>query len=170
MLKKSQSGLGVVQREWTNGGASSSQETAYTQASQPPTTQMSARDLRLKKIKEALAGSGTKMVPKQAQPALPLIPSHSQNNKRASDDGAADAPLKKPRQLPPSWENASAATSSSTTGTHSVAEVSTAKAKLAPVFLSSEQTHILRLVQEGHNIFYTGSAGMCWRDILFRIS
>jgi len=31
--------------------------------------------------------------------------------------------------------------------------------KMAKLFLSQEQTHILNLVREGHSIFYTGSAG-----------
>ena len=33
--------------------------------------------------------------------------------------------------------------------------------KVAPVFLSQEQTHILRLVESGQSLFYTGSAGKC---------
>ena len=31
--------------------------------------------------------------------------------------------------------------------------------KMAKLFLSQEQTHILELVREGHSVFYTGSAG-----------
>jgi hypothetical protein len=31
--------------------------------------------------------------------------------------------------------------------------------KVAPVFLSQEQTHVLKLAQEGRSLFYTGSAG-----------
>lgn len=36
---------------------------------------------------------------------------------------------------------------------------STKPAKLAKLFLSQEQTHILKLVKEGYSVFYTGSAG-----------
>jgi hypothetical protein len=32
------------------------------------------------------------------------------------------------------------------------------------VFLSQEQTQILKLVQEGNSVFYTGSAGEWQRD------
>jgi hypothetical protein len=35
-----------------------------------------------------------------------------------------------------------------------------AATKPAKVFLSQEQLHILKLVEEGNSIFYTGSAGM----------
>jgi len=31
--------------------------------------------------------------------------------------------------------------------------------KMAKLFLSQEQTHILELVRDGHSVFYTGSAG-----------
>ncbi|KAF5362473.1 hypothetical protein D9756_002301 [Leucocoprinus leucothites] len=37
---------------------------------------------------------------------------------------------------------------------------STKPAKLAKLFLSQEQTHILKLVKEGYSVFYTGSAGI----------
>jgi len=40
------------------------------------------------------------------------------------------------------------------------------KAKVASVFLSQEQNQILKLVQEGNSVFYTGSAGeLCYSHI-----
>ncbi|KAL1708401.1 hypothetical protein EV121DRAFT_172881, partial [Schizophyllum commune] len=72
---------------------------------------------------------------------------------------------KKPRQLPSQWRQDAAKSLSNaktSTGVRSINGPSTAgssKKALAGVFLSDEQTQILRLVEEGNSVFYTGSAG-----------
>ncbi|KAL1743257.1 hypothetical protein HDZ31DRAFT_9410, partial [Schizophyllum fasciatum] len=75
----------------------------------------------------------------------------------------APAP-KKARQLPSTWRQETAksmANAKSTMGKRSINGPSTAAPpkKLAGVHLSEEQTQILRLVEEGNSVFYTGSAG-----------
>ncbi|KAI0825694.1 hypothetical protein BC629DRAFT_15919 [Irpex lacteus] len=84
----------------------------------------------------------------------------------------------KRRQLPSSWSRTpsqSRSTFSSsgatTTQTSSVvvpaSSVSTSSTgKVAPIFLSQEQTHILKLVEKGESLFYTGSAGTSFNSFL----
>jgi hypothetical protein len=97
--------------------------------------------------------------------------------KRPSDSDASVPPAKKKRQLPPGYgdnndyvppkyERDEAYTDRSApfaTGSRPVLAKSTYTApppkKVAPVFLSQEQTHVLKLAQEGKSLFYTGSAG-----------
>ncbi len=43
-------------------------------------------------------------------------------------------------------------------------ETSKTQPKIAPVFLSDEQKAIAKLVSEGHNVFFTGSAGELFSD------
>ncbi|KAJ7289129.1 hypothetical protein C8J57DRAFT_1013701, partial [Mycena rebaudengoi] len=74
-------------------------------------------------------------------------------------------PTKKPRQLPPGYgADAMVAPSNFSSGSRSVLPKSTYTApppskKVPAVFLSQEQTQILKLVGDGNNVFYTGSAG-----------
>ena len=106
--------------------------------------------------------------------------------KRPSPDGDKEAVenatvTKKKRVLPNNWGSAPDVMSQSSgfgadsvvaagkrvakvssSGTLSLAAngLGSKPAAVAPVFLSKEQTKILKLVQEGQSVFYTGSAGM----------
>ncbi|KIJ65639.1 hypothetical protein HYDPIDRAFT_71538, partial [Hydnomerulius pinastri MD-312] len=86
----------------------------------------------------------------------------------------SNEPPTKKRQLPSHWEedvytsssNFTTSTSSSSKPavktksiTVSASTATSSSTKLAGVFLSQEQTQILRLVDEGKSLFYTGSAG-----------
>lgn len=170
--KGSLSGLKSVSRDWSD--AKSSQE--LTDIYWPPTPErkkpeLSAAQKRLKDIQEALAGMSGPPVKAQSQP----LTTSRVFNKRPSSESVLDnddPPAKKARQLPASWaeEPLSSATafvhkiSSSSSRSRAVPEpessASAAKGNVASVFLSKEQTQILKLVQDEHSLFYTGSAGM----------
>ncbi|KAG7444887.1 uncharacterized protein BT62DRAFT_898790 [Guyanagaster necrorhizus] len=100
----------------------------------------------------------------------PLASSKSWN-KRPSKPSAADlnsAPPKKARKLPDSWSEAPESkvqrSSSATkhTGIKEAYILSLSKEKkrtVVSVVLSQEQMRILKLVEDGESVFYTGSAG-----------
>jgi hypothetical protein len=171
---RAKSGLGTVKRDFSSSSISnppkSSQEIDWPPTPPPPKLSGSAQ--RLKDIQDALANCST-----------PLTDSKGQN-KRPSPTGPADGLAeKRPRQLPPGWGNDSLSATTfgsdssssrpsysrttsnsssfpSTTAASSTPSLaSTKKTKVASVFLSQEQTQILKLVQEGNSVFYTGSAG-----------
>jgi len=176
---KSQSGLGTVRRNFSSSGISqlpkSSQEIHWS-PSPPvpppcPVKKLSGSEARLKAIQEALAGYPASSPPVLAQ--------SSSQNKRPSPTGSsatANPPTKRARQLPPDWPGADSlskpslsskplSSSNRDTGkstfrapASSSSSLAT-KSKLASVFLSQEQTQILKLVQDGESVFYTGSAG-----------
>ena len=127
----------------------------------------------LKDIQDALAGYSSTTSPSAGSQARNKRPSPSENT--------APAPqTKRARQLPPDWgrddilskpslsDRPVAANNKKSTYDHFAPSV---KPKIAPVFLSQEQTQILKLVQDGNSVFYTGSAGMwfvtywslCWK-------
>ncbi|KAH7870426.1 uncharacterized protein C8R40DRAFT_1021403, partial [Lentinula edodes] len=76
-------------------------------------------------------------------------------------------PSKKKRQLPPSWSEEAlekVTTSRSSTIRPQIRNLPSTSSPVAikrpaGVFLSPEQSQILRLVEEGTSVFYTGSAG-----------
>jgi hypothetical protein len=163
--KLAQSGLGVVRRDWSIPSASqeprSSQPiywppTPPLNAVQPAARKLTGSEQRLKDIQDALTGYA------------PVPPSQVQN-KRASPSGKTPPP-KRARQLPPDWHSNDALSKPSLTrqpvganNKKTIYENSTSSSstkKIAPVFLSQEQTQILKLVQDGSSVFYTGSAGM----------
>jgi len=157
-----------------------------TQASKPPlkppSKPLTPSERRLIAIQEALAGYS-------APPPPPLIGSTAQNNsairtvippalhppplartqnKRVSPTSSSDAlTQKRARQLPPDWLRddvlsmpSLSSASSSTKSLTSTSSTPSEPKKVAPVFLSQEQTKLLKLVQNGESVFYTGSAGM----------
>ncbi|KAF8647713.1 hypothetical protein AX16_006549 [Volvariella volvacea WC 439] len=180
MSKSAQSGLKSVKRNWsTAGGASQEMYCPPAPLSQqsPITTPLTAQEQRLKIIQAAL--SGNKSEPAQIAKSQPLSESRL-INKRPSDPTEPPTVTKKARKMPSSWKDedalskptayvskskqATASTkpirppsSSSVSSSTSVGPGK--KQKLAKVFLSQEQMHILQLAQEGSNVFYTGSAG-----------
>jgi hypothetical protein len=174
---KSLSGLKSVTRDWSE--PKSSQPSDGELIDWPPTQPnigLTPAERRLKIIQDALAE--------------PESPPERVFTKRPAPLSPQQQPPAKKRQLPSNWSNPqkpatsaslssttwSASSSSMSAGTVRSAPVSrssapasrdasSGKSKVASVFLSSEQTQILKLVQEGHNVFHTGSAGE--RDSLY---
>jgi ATP-dependent DNA helicase PIF1 len=174
MSKAARSGLSTVKRDWTD--QPSSPEVFYPweptqRAAQPqpqargPSTKapLTGAEKRLRDIQEALAGHRFPQPP-------PLSNSSSQNKRGSPTDLPAMAPPEKRRRLPPDWDDSlstpslSAQSRSSNSRGGSVSSQTTVATpseskSIAPVFLSQEQTRILKLVQNGDSLFYTGSAG-----------
>ncbi|CDO73329.1 hypothetical protein BN946_scf185008.g92 [Trametes cinnabarina] len=182
--KQPMSGLRSVKRDFSSSSlASASQGSA---ASEPdsipwdptPPRKLSGLEQRLKDIQDALNAQIS-----SSETTL------SQSQKRPSP--SSQAPPAKRRQLPSTWQSkpehavqsskpaySSQASSSRAFGaTRQVntnetlvvpsASKSSAASKPAAVFLSQEQTHILRLVGAGQSLFYTGSAG-AGKSVLLR--
>lgn len=168
------SGLKSIKRDFSSNVASSGPgDGAQTVRKAPPLTKKTgaSSEQRLKLIREALEGMSS--TGDKSAPTGQLVNS---GLKRPNATEAGPAP--KRRQLP--WDPLSegtrytsissnnggsgrALTSSNTNGASgqaiTVSSSSSSSGKPAPVFLSQEQTHILKLVENGESIFYTGSAG-----------
>lgn len=183
MSKGAKSGLGSVQRDWSSSSLSSSQKIHWSPS--PPAQQVSKQPLsgaqqRLKDIQDALAGKSVSSErPARSQP---LVTSTLLNKRPSPDVEIIEPPAKKARQLPTSWKDNDTLTSatwgpSASTSSRSAVQkpivtslppmtTTAVKAKVASVFLSQEQNQILKLVQEGNSVFYTGSAGeLCYSHI-----
>ncbi|RPD64137.1 hypothetical protein L226DRAFT_373758 [Lentinus tigrinus ALCF2SS1-7] len=188
--KQPMSGLRTVKRDFSSSSLPSASQESVASTSDtipwqptPPkeTKKLSGLEQRLKDIQDALKG--------QVVSSESVLASSSQVQKRPS---SSQNPPAKRRQLPPSWEKEEqekkpAAQSSrpaypqrtfgatrQTNATPHANETlivpaarSGAASKPAPVFLSQEQTHILRLVEAGMSLFYTGSAG-AGKSVLLR--
>jgi len=171
-MSKARSGLSTVKRDWDDIPSSSpevvydwgatqrpvqpQQKTQQTAGSSAPLT---GQQKRLRDIQEALAG--------MHRP--PSSGSSSQNKRESPTDSHGTAPPEKRRRLPPGWEDSlsmPSLSSSSSKSTKSSGSSQTIVATppepkaIASIFLSQEQTKILKLVQDGDSVFYTGSAGM----------
>jgi hypothetical protein len=139
-LKVVQYGLGVVKRNWSTPSAT--QEPRYSQPTPSPglnPVQYAARKLTGSEHQARTSSSG-KAPPAVLARKLP----HWQSKDFLSKRSLTRQPVK-------------------TTKTKTICETSTSMSsvkKVAPVFLSQEQIQILKLVEEGNSVFYTGSAGM----------
>lgn len=175
MSKSAKSGLGSIRRDFSSSDVAprSSQEIYWpptqptkTVPQAPPPRKLTGSEARLKAIQDALSS-----MPSSVPPAA-LAPSLSANKRPNPDTTPTQPPSKKARQLPPDWDaslsGSSFATSKSSSQkskgenkpfSNSGTAQKPATKKLASVFLSAEQTQILKLVQEGDSVFYTGSAG-----------
>ncbi|KAJ4469601.1 hypothetical protein J3R30DRAFT_3304081 [Lentinula aciculospora] len=178
---KSQSGLRTFQRDFSQNvartasqGASPDEPITIDWSPSPPhpPPKLTGPQLRRKAIEDALGGNTSAVTASKA--SQPLVESRT-FNKRPSDsslllDDECSAPgPKKKRQLPPSWteethERATTSRSSSSTMKSQIRDLprtspTAANKRPAGVFLSQEQSQILRLVEEGTSVFYTGSAG-----------
>ncbi|KAH6915956.1 PIF1-like helicase-domain-containing protein [Coprinopsis sp. MPI-PUGE-AT-0042] len=178
--RKTMSGLGSIRRDWSDSSISqplkSSQDIPWEATPpKPAAAPLTGAQKRLRDIQEALAQCQTN------KPPPPLQSSAAVNrSKRPSQEALENEQPKKKRQLPASWgadvatrsgfgsdsiaasslPNKSRSTSQATSASTSQGKVSaTTQKKVASVFLSQEQTQILKLVQEGESVFYTGSAG-----------
>ncbi|KAJ7763562.1 hypothetical protein DFH07DRAFT_738703 [Mycena maculata] len=169
---KSQSGLGSIQRDWSVNSATAPKSSPEIEWSPTPpkpqqpvsssssTVELTGREKRLRDIQNALNNRST-----------PVVSQPFAKPKRSSDTEYPDAsdsvpPTKKPRQLPPGWGDDDTMTRATTfnSGSRTARTKSTYTApppnvKVSAVFLSGEQTQILKLVQDGKSVFYTGSAG-----------
>jgi len=174
-LKSAKSGLRSVKRDWSSSDVSqprSSQPLDWPPSppKQPaPPKALSGSEARLKAIQEALAGYSA------PAPPPPLVESTAQNKRASPTAIPANAPPpKRARQLPPDWPSKDALINSSFSipsdgpgrskgfskpSPESSAGSTGGKPKVPAIFLSQEQTQILKLVQGGESVFYTGSAG-----------
>ncbi|KAJ8489347.1 hypothetical protein ONZ51_g2972 [Trametes cubensis] len=184
--KQPMSGLRSVKRDFSSNSlrpASQSSTTSDDPIAWEPTPpkKLSGLEQRLKDIQDALNSQ-------ISSSESTLSQSQSQSQKRPST--SQDPPAKR-RQLPQSWDEkphalsqrsraAAYGASSSSRAFGATRQVNTnetlvipsatkssATSKPAPVFLSQEQTHILRLVESGQSLFYTGSAG-AGKSVLLR--
>lgn len=132
---------------------------------------LSGYEARMKAIQDALnENASERVLSPSVLPNASSAASGSQlrtvsGQKRDQPESDATQPPAKRRQYPESWSKPSPDVSSKTEFKRSkptaiTISKKTAIGKPAAVFLSQEQTHILKLVQEKQNVFYTGSAGM----------
>jgi hypothetical protein len=181
---KAQSGLRSIRRDFSSAEISqppTSSQNIHWSPSPPvapsaPLKKLSGSEARLKAIQEALAGYPA------SEP--PLLVQSAAQNKRPSPTGSSatgNPPTKRARQLPPDWpsndslskpslsakplssNNKDIRKSAFNTPASSSSSSLPTKPKVAAVFLSQEQKMILKLVQEGESVFYTGSAGKSLR-------
>lgn len=180
---KPQSGLNTVRRDFSSTEVSQppkSSQSIYWSPSPPvappaPLKKLSGSEARLKAIQEALAG--------YPPSAPPLVQSVTQNKRPSPTPNSAtgNPPTKRARQLPPDWpgndslskpslstkpsssSNKDIRKSTFNTPTSSSSSSLSTKPKVASVFLSQEQKKILKLVESGESVFYTGSAGKSLR-------
>lgn len=172
MSRTAQSGLRTIKRDYSSTSmmSSSSQpidvdsEIDWPPTPPQPTRALTGAEKRLKDIQDALSG-------KSSEPATRPLSNPSQfANKRPNPTSSSQyEPPAKKRQLPNTWSEpmlppskqaiASSASSKAKSLVIPAAATSKASSKPAKVFLSQEQTQILKLVGEGHSVFYTGSAG-----------
>lgn len=178
MNKTAQSGLRTIKRDFSDSSSfpASSQEIYWPPTQHPVPPKLTGVQQRLKAIQDALAEASASHEPLNA-----LVESKTVN-KRSSPEPDTTPPTKKSRQLPPSWQEKDSlsapslsskssfnlkktgskwgvASSATSTPPVSSSTLPATKAKIPAVFLSQEQTQILRLVKDGHSVFYTGSAG-----------
>ena len=181
--KQPMSGLRSIKRDFSSSSLPppTSQESLASDADTvpwqptPPPKKLSGLEQRLKDIQDALnaqVASSESVLAASSSSASASSTSASTVPAKRPAQGGSQAPPGKRRQLPAAWTRAAeSAAGSSKSGTgargRQVGEtlvVPAAKggaAKAKPVFLSEEQTHILKLVEAGQSLFYTGSAGEC---------
>ena len=184
--KQVMSGLRTVKRDFSSNNATSDGQASKSNE-QTRQDRALASAKRLKMIQDALNGESStseKKHPFSGRPATGGGESSSSASLKRTAGGDTAPPAKK-RQLPSSWDDyhsnsrsiasysSTRALSSSTSAngisktTISVTSTTTkSTAGPASVFLSEEQKHILKLVERGESLFYTGSAG----ESLYRIA
>lgn len=168
------SGLRTVKRDWSQSSSQSEDRISWP-ATQPTQSQSSKapkpefQSQRMKDIQLALDA----LTGKQPPGERPEISTKQiANGTKRPLPPAPNPPPAKKRQLPPSWNEDTLSSSSNfkssskfslpavkSTSLTAAASSSKPSSSLAGVFLSQEQTQILRLVESGNSVFYTGSAG-----------
>jgi len=166
--KSSLSGLRTVKRDFSD--AKPSDEPISWPRTQP---NGNGKEQRLKDIQAGIEQRGAAAL---LQSYTNVTAAYMGSQSKRPLPGTADEPPTKKRHLPPGWDDTDPfMTSSSLTRNSSTKSlissmsrsltVSTTLTSKPPsskpkMVLSAEQTHILKLVEEGKGIFYTGSAGM----------
>lgn len=185
IMKQAQSGLRTIKRDFSAGNASSQPidvddiEWAPTppNAKPIPKRALTGSEQRLKDIQDALSGN----IPQPSQSSN-LIQARPLLNKRpnpGNNSGQLEPPAKR-RVLPTSWEEPepvsqglpskrAIASKQQASSVVTTTKVAPAKAP-AKVFLSTEQTQILKLASDGQSLFYTGSAGEFYNSFRAHIS
>lgn len=173
--KRPMSGLRSIKRDFSSSSLPpvASQESLSSDPDtipwQPtPPKKLSGLEQRLKDIQDALnaqvSSSETVLASSQSQkrPSTSQDPPAKRRQLPASWNDKPQAAAQAPRPAYPSASSQRAfgkARQTNTNETLVVAAKSGSASKPAPVFLSQEQTHILKLVESGLSLFYTGSAG-----------
>lgn len=169
------SGIKSLKRNWssnnqpTTSSQSSDTPPAASRNIAPAKKTLTDTEKRLKAIQAALDG--------QAVPGESHAHTASAGQKRPAPTVLGSNTANKKRQLPSSWNEENMTSQRSTQNSRTMSSSSNrnvesesvttltmsssgkSAAKPAPVFLSQEQTHILKLVENGESLFYTGSAG-----------
>ena len=170
------SGLRNIKRDWSDLPSQPTTSQSSEAIDWPPSPERPLRHKpskgyesgRLARIQAVLAANN------QSSHAV-LTPSSSLPKKRPSDpESHSTGPATKKRVLPTGWDRESSikqepqapTVASSSFGSASIAPVpqapeSDTTANVARIFLSNEQQQILKLVEAGNNVFFTGSAGVC---------
>lgn len=157
------SGLRSVKRDWSTSSKTDSD------ASQKS---LDARAQRIRDIQAGLDGreqTGPSLIPPLQCYANVTTADIASGSKRPLS-ASAHEPIAKKRVLPPSWEKDVYTSSSNFTTTTRISSTTGSAVETKPitaisptqpahVFLSQEQSQILRLVGLGDSLFYTGSAG-----------
>ena len=183
--KKPTSGLINIKRDWSGSQSQSTTNQASQpiewssspeRPSRPQTAKASGYDERVARIQAVLESN--RQTSENALAASSSVP-----QKRVPEaDSYAPGPVAKKRVLPSSWDRrdntkqepryaytSDPAAASSSFGSASIAPQPfvpplghEATTDVARIFLSNEQQQILKLVEAGNNVFFTGSAGELW--------
>ncbi|OCB88619.1 hypothetical protein A7U60_g4217 [Sanghuangporus baumii] len=161
-----QSGLKTMKRNWSNNDPASTE--TRTQVSSRPSSSAPLSDAG-KARRLAVIQAALDEVDFESQP---LRDSSIANTKRPSDGHESENSSKKKRILPDSFLYGETSSKPPSRGSRTTTPSMTvmnerrqdrserkAAEKPAKIFLSKEQMRILELVDKGHNVFYTGSAG-----------
>ncbi|KAL5512888.1 PIF1 [Sanghuangporus vaninii] len=170
-----QSGLKTMKRNWSNNDPASTVPSSETRtqassrlisrsSSSAPLSDAEKKARRLAAIQAGLDEVGFK--------SQPLKDSSIANTKRLSDGHESESASKKKRILPDSFLYGETSSKPPSRGSRTTTPSMTvmnerrqdrserkAAEKPAKIFLSKEQMRILELVDKGHSVFYTGSAG-----------
>lgn len=180
--KKSMSGLGAVKRDFSSNMVKKELVPVVTASKRS-----SISDALRRAIEEGVASREADDKMRASQSSASSSATYNSSSKRSFASRGETAPPAKRRQLPDSWDTSTPSSSyvtsyatstqsySSTAASppSSLSSIATGKnqplivptnaanasANPAEIFLSNEQRQILQLVNEGKNIFYTGSAG-----------
>lgn len=178
------SGLRNIKRDWSGSQSPSTTCQASQPIEWPPSPERPSRpetvkaggyDGRVARIQAVLESN--RQSSQKALAASSLVP-----QKRMSEsESYAPGPVAKKRVLPSNWDchdntkqeprptyTPGPVATTSSFGSASIAPQSfitlahEASTEVARIFLSNEQQQILKLVEAGHNVFFTGSAGELW--------
>jgi hypothetical protein len=157
--RRPQSGLGTVKRDWSDSVGSSDPDFKPRDSNLSAIKNaVSKQEQRLKYIRDGLAGNIVQSDEVVTDASSKVV---NKRPRRSVESDLFKPPTK--YEVLNSSTNWSISSSSRTSDVAPRPNLSTPSSKVtkkpASVFLSPEQLHIKRLVEEGQSIFYTGSAG-----------